>query len=167
MPDPSSRPPRDSREDRNERLTEALKLLTEEVRERIERHPLGHLIAGRVEPLDLRLAVPTARREGRIERASRDASEVIEDAIQALLAHSAIHQPGRIYCLRCASAACDHAVPSDGHQVFIGYGPTGLPRYRDFGQWLLERRDPRVDLLYREPPQLIALTSARGELTGD
>jgi hypothetical protein len=161
MPDPSTR------DDRNERLREALKLLTDEVRERIDRHPLGHLIAGRGEPLDLRLAVPTALRDGNVERAGRDAGEAIQESLQALLDHSAIHQPGRVYCLRCGTASCPHAVPGDGRQVFTGYGPTGLPRYRDFGQWLLERHDPRVDLLYREPPQLVALASPGAELTGN
>jgi hypothetical protein len=164
MPDPSAR---DDCDDRNERLRQALKLLTDEVRERIDRHPLGHLIAGRGEPLDLRLAVPTAFRDGNVERAGRDASEAIQESLQALLDHSAIHQPGRVYCLRCGTAECGHAVPADGRQVFTGYGPTGLPRYRDFGQWLLERHDPRVDLLYREPPQLVALQSPGAELTGN
>jgi hypothetical protein len=167
MPDPSAQKDRGPSDDRNRRLREALKLLADEVRERIDRHPQGHLIAGRGEPLDLHLAVPTAVREGTVERAGRDAAETIQEALQALLDHSAVHQPGRIYCLRCGTAACSHAIPGDGRQVFIGYGPTGLPRYRDFGQWLLERHDPRVDLLYREPIQLVALLSPGAELTGN
>ncbi|HZF10936.1 MAG TPA: hypothetical protein VFE33_19275 [Thermoanaerobaculia bacterium] len=158
MPDPSAR---------DDRLRAALKLLADEVRERIDHHPLGHLIAGRGEPLDLNLALPTALRDGSLERSARDASEAIQEALQTLLAHSAIHQPGRVYCLRCDTAGCVHAVPADGRQVFTGYGPTGLPRYRDFGQWLLERHDPRIDLLYREPPQLVALASPGEELTGN
>jgi hypothetical protein len=171
MPDPRARAAgnprhdRDDRNDRDERLREALELLASEVRERIDRHPLGHLIAGRGEPLDLRLAVPTSVREGSLERAGRDASEAIQESLQALLAHSAVHQPGRVYCLRCGTASCAHALPAEGRQVFTGYGPTGLPRYRDFGQWLLERHDPRVDLLYREPQQLVALVSPESELT--
>jgi hypothetical protein len=174
MPDARSpRPPNDAPAPRTDRLTRALQLLAEEARERIDRHPLGHLLAGRGEPLDLQLAVPTALREGQLARAGRDASEALQESLQALLAHSSIHQPGRIYCLRCATAACVHALlpdSGDGRLVFAGYGPTGLPRYRDFGQWLLERHDPRVDLLYREPrepPQLVALTSPEAELARD
>jgi hypothetical protein len=165
MPDPSARDA--SPQEPSLRLQKALQLLAEEVRERIDRHPLGHLIAGRGEPLDLRLAVPTSVREGTLERTGRETSEAIQEALQALLDHSAIHQPGRVYCLRCGTAECAHALPSEGRQVFTGYGPTGLPRYRDFGQWLLERHDPRVDLLYREPQQLVALTSPGEELTGN
>src|SRR4029077_17755923 len=121
MPDPSAR---------DDRLRAALKLLADEVRERIDHHPLGHLIAGRGEPLDLYLAVPTALRDGSLEKAGRDVSEAIQEALQPLPAHSAIPQPGRVYCLRGDTAGCPHAVPPDGRQVFAGYGPTGLPRYR-------------------------------------
>lgn len=142
-------------EPREDRLRHAIKLLVEEARERIDRHPLGHLIAGS-EALDLRLALPVAARDGNVERAGRAASEAIQEALQSLLDHSSILQPGRVFCLRCGSGRCEHAAPADGRQVFTGYGPTGLPRFLDFGQWLLERRDPRVDLLYREPPQLVS-----------
>jgi hypothetical protein len=31
-----------------------------------------------------------------------------------------------------------------------------VPRFLDLGQWLLDRRDPRVDLLYRSPAALLA-----------
>ncbi len=152
------------------RLQQALKLLSDEVRERLERHPLGHLVAGRGDRLDVRLAVPTALREGTLESAGRAADEAVQEALQSLLAHSARFQPGRVYCLRCESAACEHSSPAGagGHrQVFTGYGSTGVPRFADLGQWLLARRDPRVDLLYREPPQLLATVTPEAELTGE
>ena len=147
-----------------DRIHQVMKLLTDEVRERVERHPLGHLLAGRGEPLDLHLAVPTALREGRLEQASRDAEAAVQSALQELVRHSALFQPGRVLCLRCQSAECEHSSPPDERHVFAGYRGTGAPRYLDFGQWLLERRDPRVDLLYREPPQLVALVSPEEEL---
>jgi hypothetical protein len=78
-----------------------------------------------------------------------------------------VFQPGRIFCFRCQSAGCEHAAPAEGRQVFTGYRGTGAPRFQDFGQWLLQRRDPRVDLLYREPPQLAAVVSPGAELTAD
>ena len=150
-----------------DRMHHVLKLLTDEVRERIDRHPLGHLLAGRGEPLELHLSVPTALREGRLDQAAREAEETVQAAVQALLEHSSVFQPGRVFCLRCQSSRCEHAAPTDARHVFIGYASTGVPRYRDFGQWLLERRDPRVDLLYREPPQLVAAVSLEPELSGD
>ncbi len=150
-----------------DRMHHVLKLLTDEVRERIDRHPLGHLLAGRGEPMDLHLTIPTALREGKLEQAAREAEEAVQAAVTALLEHGSVFQPGRVFCLRCQSSGCEHAAPSDARQVFIGYASSGVPRFRDFGQWLLERRDPRVDLLYREPPQLIAAVSLEQDLSGD
>ncbi|HKH45488.1 MAG TPA: hypothetical protein VKM72_12550 [Thermoanaerobaculia bacterium] len=150
-----------------DRMHHVLRLLTDEVRERIDRHPLGHLLAGRGEPLELHLSVPTALREGRLDQAAREAEETVQAAVQALVEHSSVFQPGRVFCLRCQSSRCEHAAPTDARHVFTGYASTGVPRYRDFGQWLLERRDPRVDLLYREPPQLVAAVSLEPELSGD
>lgn len=150
-----------------DRIRQALKLLADEVRERIEHHPMGHLVAGRGETLDLRLPVPTALRDGQLEKLSAAAAEAVHDAIHALLSHTAVFQPGRVFCLRCQSAACEHAAPGGSREVFIGYGGTGLPRFADFGQWLLRRRDPRVDLLYREPPQLLTVAATGEELESE
>ncbi|HEX3553739.1 MAG TPA: hypothetical protein VIA62_10985 [Thermoanaerobaculia bacterium] len=153
--------------DRDERIRQALQLLIDEVRERIDRHPLGHLVAGRGERIDLRLSLPTALRDGQIAKAGQDAAESLHAAVQALLHHSAVFMPGRVLCLRCQTAACEHAAPTDSRQVFAGWGKTGLPRFVDFGQWLLARRDPRVDLLYRDPPQLLTVVVPEAELAGD
>lgn len=151
----------------SERLQQAMKLLADEVRERLERHPLGHLVAGRGDRLDVGLSVPTALKEGTLERAGRAAEEAVQEAIQSLVAHSARFQPGRVFCLRCQSAVCEHSAPQSNRQVFTGYASTGVPRFADLGQWLLARRDPRVDLLYRDSPQLLATVSPGAELTGE
>lgn len=153
--------------DSGERLRQVLKLLSDEVRERLERHPLGHLVAGRADKLDLTVAVPTALREGSIEKAASAAGEAVQTAVESLVAHNARFQPGRVFCLRCQSASCEHSAPASSRQVFAGYAGTGAPRFQDLGQWLLQRRDPRVDLLYREPPQLVATVSTHAELTGE
>jgi hypothetical protein len=152
--------------ERDERIRQALQLLIDEVRERIDRHPLGHLVAGRGEQIDLRLTLPTALRDGQLGKVGRDASESLQEAVQSLLQHSALFQPGRVLCLRCQTAACEHSAPADGRQVFAGWGPAGLPRFADFGQWLLQRRDPRIDLLYRDSPQLITVVVPEAELAG-
>jgi hypothetical protein len=153
--------------EREERIRQALQLLIDEVRDRIDRHPLGHLVAGRGEQIELRLALPTALRDGQLGKAGRDAAESLQEAVQALLHHSALFQPGRVLCLRCQTAACEHSAPADSRQVFAGWGPAGLPRFVDFGQWLLQRRDPRVDLVYRDSPQIVAVVVPEAELAGD
>lgn len=149
----------------SERLRTALALLAEEVRQRVERHPAGHLLAGRGDALDLQLSLPTALREGRLEEVESEVSAVLQSAIDGLLAHQALFEPGRVFCLRCGSAHCVHSAPTGGRQVFTGYGPSGLPRFVDLGEWLLARRDPRVDLLYRDTPQLLTVTATGAELT--
>jgi hypothetical protein len=158
MPEPSSN---------DDRIRQALKLLADEVRERVERHPLGHLLVGRGEAVDLRLLLPTAAsKNGTLEKASREAGEALHEALQSLLLHTSVIHPGRVFCLRCQNALCEHAAPPAARQVFAGYGPTGVPRFRDFGQWLLERRDPRVDLLYRDQPALLTILDEGGALNG-
>lgn len=152
--------------ERDERIRQALQLLGDEIRERIDRHPLGHLVAGRGEKIDLRLSLPTIFKDGQLGRASRDASEIIQEAVQALLHHNSVFQPGRVLCLRCETSTCEHAAPTDSRQVFAGWGKTGIPRFVDFGQWLLERRDPRVDLLYREPSPLVVTVVPEADLVG-
>lgn len=152
--------------ERDERIRQALQLLSDEIRERLDRHPLGHLVIGRGEKLDLRLSLPTIFKDGQLEKVSRGASESIQEAVQGLLHHSAVFQPGRVLCLRCETSTCEHAAPTDSRQVFAGWGKTGVPRFVDFGQWLLERRDPRVDLLYREPSPLIVTVIPEADLVG-
>lgn len=154
------------RHESTDRIQQALQLLIDEVRDRIDRHPLGHLVAGRGERIDLRLSLPTALRDGQIAKSGQSTSEAIQEAVHSLLHHSALFQPGRVLCLRCGTAVCEHSAPTDGRQVFTGWSPAGLPRFADFGQWLLQRRDPRVDLLYREPPQVVTVVVSGAELEG-
>lgn len=149
-----------------DRIRNAVSLLIEEIRERLERHPQGHLVSGRPERVDLRISLPAARRDGLVELVSEGVAASLTQSIQALLVHSAVFQPGRVLCLRCASASCEHSAPTAARQVFAGWGPTGLPRFLDFGAWLLQRREPRVDLLYREIPERIALLTPEAEIEG-
>jgi hypothetical protein len=148
----------------SDRLRRALQLLAEEARERVERHPLGHLLGGRGDVLELRLALPSALRPGVLDKVAAEAAEALQEALQGLLEHRAVLRPGRVVCLRCGGADCGHAAPAAPRQVFAGYGPTGLPRFLDLGAWLLERHDPRVDLLYRQPPPLLAAVATGAEL---
>jgi hypothetical protein len=146
-------------------LSLALRLLAKEISQRIRRHPSGHLLEGGDETLDLGLRVPIHQHKGWLENAREEASASLSDGLRQILVHRALFHPGHLYCLRCASPSCEHSLPASGQEVFAGYGPTGLPRFLDLGQWLLERKDPRVDLLYATPRQLIAHTTIGAELT--
>lgn len=147
-------------------VEEALRLLTDEIRRRLERHPWSHLLAGRQDTLSLNLAVPASLR-GDVNLGERvEATHLaIGQGIRALLAHRAAMRPGAVLCLRCGSADCEHASPAGPREVFAGYGSTGLPRFADLGQLLLELKDDRVDRLYRASPGLVTRVFAGRELT--
>ncbi len=146
-------------------MGEALKLLSEEVRQQLAAHPWGHLLTDRRQPLTLTLSIPLETRNGELLRAELDSRQTLTEGVEALLAHRALFQPGAVFCLRCSRAECDHARPTNPREVFAGYGPTGIPRFLELGQWLLESRDPRVNLLYGERPDLITFERAGDQLS--
>ena len=146
-------------------LRQALQILSDEARRQVAAHPWGHLLAGRRELLTLHLELPLDPRD--LDAATLQAAEALGEAVQALLVHRTTFRPGRVFCLRCRSADCEHSAPADHRQVFTGYGATGLPRFQDLGQWLLQRHDPRVDELYQTPPRLLTVVSSGAELTAE
>ncbi len=162
-------------------LQQAIEALSRAAGERLARHPQGHLANGRGSHLELTIRIPLTA-EGDVgaggvgaggvgtgtvvaEIVSR-AQESLDREIDSLLAHRAVFRPGRVLCIRCASADCEHAAPVSSRQVFAGYGATGIPRFEDFGQWLLERRHPKIDRLYRRPSRLVTVVASGAELTG-
>ncbi len=136
-------------------LRQALEALSHAVAKRIARHPQGHLATGLKARLELSLEVPVAAAGGVPTEMVDRAGDYLEGEIEALLAHRAAFRPGRVLCLRCASNNCEHGEPQSSRQVFVGYGPTGLPQFQDYGQRLLERQHPEIDRIYRRPPQLV------------
>ncbi len=147
-------------------LQQAIKALSRAAEERLAKHPLGHLANGRGGRLQLTLQVPLVAGGGISTDTVGQARESLEREIESLLAHRAVFRPGRVLCIRCSSADCEHAAPECSRQVFAGYGATGIPRFEDFGQWLLERRHPGIDRLYRRPPRLVTAIVSGAELTG-
>ena len=101
-------------------LSLALRLLAKEIRGRIRRHPSGHLLEGGDETLELRLRVPIHQRKGWLENAREDAADSLSHGLNEILVHRSVFLPGHLYCLRCASATCDHSIPATGQQVFAG-----------------------------------------------
>ncbi len=136
----------------DERLRRALELLSEVARDRLRLHPQGHLADGEREALELALPVPlsTDRDADRaaVDKAARALQDAIGAGIEGLLHHRSAFRPGRVYCLRCESAECEHATLPSPRSTFAGYGPSGVPRFVDFAQWLVERHDPRAGDLY-------------------
>ncbi len=149
-------------------LRRALEALSAAARERLARHPMAHLLAGAKTELELTLKVPVARQTAADrDRAAARAHRLLVAELEAALGHRAAFRPGRIFCLRCASADCEHAAPPGPRQVFAGYGPSGVPRFLDFPQWLLERQHPEVDRIYRRPPELVTDIASGRDLCGE
>jgi len=149
------------------RLRQALQTLADAARRELARHPQGHLAGGSKGELELTVSLPVGTPaplpDDAVERVERELAVEVD----ALLRHRAAFRPGRIFCLRCGSADCDHAAPPDARHVFAGYGPSGLPRFLDFGQWLLERRHPEIDRLFETPPRLLTDVASGRELTAE
>ena len=133
----------------------AIQLLARELRERLLRHPSARRLNGR-DSVELRVRLPILDQGDWVAEARQETSQAIDEALGRLLLHRSVFRTGRVYCLRCASADCNHSVPSLPTEIFAGYSPSGVPRFQDLGQWLLERRDPKVDHVYRTPPGLVA-----------
>lgn len=72
----------------------------------------------------------------------------IRRAVREAVARQAAYQPGKVWCYRCESAGCEHAFPPAPDRVFGGYGATGLPRWPELAEALLELRHPGVARLF-------------------
>lgn len=72
----------------------------------------------------------------------------IRAAVRETVARAEAYQYGRLYCYRCESSHCGHSIPPRPSCVFAGYAPTGLPRWEELPQVLLELRHPEVERLY-------------------
>ncbi len=150
----------------------ALQALVAATEELLRRHPLGYLAAGPTQ-LEFTVKLPLGASgtassgtasPGWVAAVAETEAQLAAE-IDSLLAHRAVFQPGRVLCYRCAAASCEHAAPTTSRQIFAGYGPSGVPRFVDWGQFLLERQDPRVDALYERPLRLVTAVLSGRELT--
>jgi hypothetical protein len=136
------------------------------VREILRGRPGAHLIEGRLREIDLHLplvleghgADPTAFAAEVAADVARQIDEAIEEAGAFL--------PGNAFCHRCEAAACEHSRPPSERHVFLGYGPTGAPRWMEFGQYALEARHPDFDRLWDANPSFITVLMDRVDLHG-
>ena len=153
--------------DRSQELSEALRVaLRELVRARVARKPGGHLIEARLRGLEVAIPLSLCGRDAASRRASEQLVAAIDELLDDAVQQAAAFRPGHVYCHRCEKLACEHSRPSSSRQVFIGYAPTGLPRWEDFAQVCLERQHSRVDQLYDQPPALLTIVEGKEALHG-
>ncbi len=136
-----------------------------------ELHRLGQAIGRRhgVSPEDLpdaalnipaRLLLNGEIPDGEIESLVTAVDARVAAALKAGVAYRA----GRVYCFLCGSIDCTHAMPSDVRETFAGYRPTGKPKWQTFTNLCIERGEARVDRLFGDAPEIIALVQPAAEL---
>lgn len=91
--------------------------------------------------------------------------EQMQQAAKSLADRQATFPRGHVYCHWCRSFTCNHSQPPSPRSVFAGYTQTGEPSWRDLAVVLLDKRDERIDQLYREPPIPVTLVQNAPELT--
>ncbi len=129
-------------------------------------------VPGSSRPLRLNLSLqvnpdggPEAPGEACPERTfAEELLKTIGQAVDEQVHRGAPFPPGRVRCFWCASFECPHSVPASPRSVFAGYGPTGLPLWTDLATLALERRDPRIDDFYRDPPIPISIFQSGEDL---
>ena len=140
--------------------------LQEMARSILARKAGAHLVEGRLPDLDLRLPLVLAgRRADPAAFAAALAAEIerqIDEAIEA----EAAFQPGHAWCHRCDAAVCEHSRPPTSRHVFLGYAPTGAPRWMEFAQYCLEARHPDFDRLWDAAPAFVTILLDGGDLSG-
>jgi hypothetical protein len=93
--------------------------------------------------------------------------EQLLEQTSELFAARDVYQPGRVYCFRCDSAACEHAAPDSSLQIFGGYSSTGTPLWTDFSQLLVQLRDARVDALFQTPARFLTVVQSGHDVKGE
>jgi len=88
----------------------------------------------------------------------------IAGQLDTLHARVGVYREGAVHCFKCGSSVCDHATPPGPLSVFAGYDPMGRPEWRELGQWLLERHDPRVADVFESPGRPVTATVMGREL---
>jgi len=136
------------------------------VREILRRKPGGHLIESRLPEIDLRLPLVLEGRGTSPETFTADLAAAIEQQIDEAIEAAGAFQPGHAFCHRCEVAACEHSRPPTARHVFLGYSPTGAPRWMEFGQYALEARHPDFDRLWEANPAFITVLMDRADLHG-
>lgn len=145
--------------ERASRILRDLKLLANDLAERrgmARGEPLG------LEQLNLQLNVPidTSADHEDAETLVSSLSGRLDEALKSLSAYC----PGRVYCFLDDSNECIHAVPPDNRSTFAGYRANGTPHWESFTNVCMFRQDPRVDRIYGENPEIIALVQHADEL---
>lgn len=136
-------------------------------REILSRKPGGHLVESTIDSVDLVTSFALRGAEADPEVFARGLADAIDELLDDAVQRAASFRPGHAFCHRCETPACEHSEPPSSRHVFLGYGPTGIPRWADFAQVCLDLRHPEVDRLYDDPPAFVILPETGRDLSRD
>lgn len=106
-------------------------------------------------PITVELGGNTVPREN-IDKLAGDFHLRVDEMLKAAIAF----RTGHVYCFLCDRPDCPHTQPSQRDETFAGYTPTGRPTWTTFTNLCLELAVDRVDLIYAERPEIIAIAQA-------
>src|SRR5215471_7461648 len=126
---------------------------------RLHRNAFGDIPFPERLRIPLELAIPPAAPDD--ASASPALLAGIAEALRRAGARAEPVAAGRVFCYRCGSAGCEHAVPPRAQSVFAGFSPTGQPQWNDLAQALLDARHERVDELFTSTAPLALVQAGR------
>ena len=146
-------------EQRARRILKDLRALSGDLAERRGMASGEHL---GIEHLMVPLPVPV---DNQVHREDCDSLvSMMEQRLDAALKSMTAYTPGRVYCFLDDSNDCHHASPPDIRSTFAGYRANGTPQWESFTNVCIARQEPRVDKLYGDSPEIIAIVQHADEL---
>ncbi|TNF24288.1 MAG: hypothetical protein EP329_25180 [Deltaproteobacteria bacterium] len=120
-----------------------------------------------VETLDVALTIPMGGAPEQVRPAAQTLLGHLRERLDEALRGAVAFREGHVYCFHTDQPESPYSQPPDANAVFAGYAANGRPEWRSFPNLCLERREPRVDRLYADPPEVIAIVQTAEELSGD
>jgi len=99
-----------------------------------------------------------------LPRRTADFLAAVRERVNAATLGVSAFREGHVYCFHTDQPESPYSSPPNAADVFAGYGPTGKPEWVSFPNLCLARKEPRVDRLYGDPPEMLAFVQGPGEL---
>ena len=130
---------------------------------------LGAPSSGRfpVDALDLALSLPLGSGPEPLAAAGDALIATLRERLDEALRGTMAFREGHVYCFHTDQPESPYSSPPSAASVFAGYAANGRPEWQSFPNLCLARREPRVDRLYADPPEVLALVQTADELSGE
>lgn len=89
----------------------------------------------------------------------------LRDRLGDAIRGASAFRDGHVYDFFTDSAESSYSLPPSPAHVFAGFAANGKPMWETFPNVCLARKEPRVDRLWAEPPEVIAIVQRGDELS--